>query len=75
MLPETIEMLTCIKDCELGEKRLQHAVYNQELEDSFKNLYLDEDEFGATAGTTGASATSRAAGTSRVAGTSGAGAG
>ena len=54
---------------------LQHVVYNQELEDSFKNLYLDEDESGAAAGTTGAGATSRAAGTSRVAGTSGAGAG
>ena len=64
MLPETIEMLTCIKDCELGEKRLQHAVYNQELEDSFKNLYLDEDESGAAAGTTRAGATSRVAGTS-----------
>ena len=57
-------MLTCIKDWELGERRLQHVVYNQELEDSFKNLYLDEDESGATAGTTGTSVTSRAAGTS-----------
>ena len=25
-------------------KKKQHAVDNQELEDSFKNLYLDEDE-------------------------------
>ena len=62
-------MLTCIKDWELGERRLQHVVYNQELEDSFKNLYLDEDESRAAAGTTGAGATSG------VAGTSGAGAG
>ena len=60
MLPETIEMLSCIKDWELGKKRLQHAIDNQELEDSFKNLYLDEDESGATAGTTGAGGTSRA---------------
>ena len=37
-------MLTYIKDWELGEKREQHTVDNQELEDSFKNLYLDEDE-------------------------------
>jgi len=42
--PETVEMLTYIKDWELGERREQHAVDNQELEDSFKNLYLDEDE-------------------------------
>ena len=41
---ETVEMLTYIKDWELGEKREQHAVDNQELEDSFQNLYLDEDE-------------------------------
>ena len=39
---------------------LQHAVDNQELEDSFKNLYLDED----------ASRAAAAASTSRV-GTSG----
>ena len=43
---------------------LQHVVYNQELEDSFKNLYLDEDESGAVASTTLASATSGAAGIS-----------
>ena len=33
--PETVEMLTCIKDWELGEKREQHVVDNQELKDSF----------------------------------------
>ena len=55
-----MEILTCIKDWELGERRLHHAVDNQELEDSFKNLYLDEDASGAAA----------AGGTSR-AGTSG----
>ena len=43
-------MLTCIKDWELGERRLEHAIDNQELEDSFKNLYLDEDEAGASRG-------------------------
>ena len=41
--PETVEMLTCLKDWELGEKREQHAVDNQELKDSFQNLYLDGD--------------------------------
>ena len=29
------------------KKRFQHAVDNQELEDSFENLYLDEDAPGA----------------------------
>jgi hypothetical protein len=37
-------MLTCLKDWELGEKREQHAIDNSELEDSFQNLFLDEDE-------------------------------
>ena len=56
LLPETIEMLSCIKDWELGKKRLQHAIDNQELEDSFENLYLNEDAFGAaSAGTFGVS--------------------
>jgi len=41
--PETVEMLACLKNWELEEKREQHAVDNQELEDSFQNLYLDED--------------------------------
>ena len=65
LLPETMEMLACIKDWELGENILQHAMDNQELEDSFKNLYLDEDADGAagTAGSSGARA-----GTSRNAG-------
>ena len=58
-----MEILACIKDWELGEKRLQHAVNNQELQDSFKNLYLDEDADGAT-GTAGSSG----AGTFRAAG-------
>ena len=43
------------KELGIRKKRLQHVVDNQELEDSFKNLYLDEDAFGAaSAGTSGA---------------------
>ena len=55
-------MLTCIKDWELGERRLQHAVDNQELEDSFKNLYLDEDasEAAAAASTSGSASVASA---------------
>ena len=40
---ETVEMLVCIKDWELGQQRAQHVVEDQELEDYFKNLWLDED--------------------------------
>jgi len=36
-----------LKDWELGEKREQHVVDNKELEESFKNLYLDVDESAA----------------------------
>ncbi|XP_066361541.1 zinc finger BED domain-containing protein RICESLEEPER 2-like [Miscanthus floridulus] len=43
LLPEHVEMLACIKYWELGERRLQHDVDNQELVDSFEHLYLDED--------------------------------
>ena len=70
LLPETVKMLACIKDWELGESRLQHVVDNQELEDSFKNLYHDEDADGAvgTTGSSGARAGSSGAGTYRAAG-------
>ena len=56
-------MLACIKDWELGESRLQHTIDNQELEDFFKNLYLDDDADGVV-GTAGAG--SSGAGTSRT---------
>ena len=50
LLPGTVEMLTYLKDRELGEKRDQHAATdNKELEEAFKNLYLVEDEGGAAA--------------------------
>jgi hypothetical protein len=54
-LPENVEMLTCIKDWVLGARREQHAVDNLELEEAFKNLYLDDEE--GSGGTGGASAT------------------
>jgi hypothetical protein len=47
LLPKTVEMLTCLKDWELGEKRKQHsAADNKELEDAFNNLYQDEPDGG-----------------------------
>jgi hypothetical protein len=36
-----VEMLTCIKDWEATEARLQHAVDDKELEEAFEGLYLD----------------------------------
>ena len=47
----------------MGESRLQPTIDNQELEDSFKNLYLDDDGDGA-AGTTGGAAGTAGAGSS-----------
>jgi hypothetical protein len=35
---ETVEMLVCIKDWELGQQRAQHDVVDNELEESFKEL-------------------------------------
>jgi hypothetical protein len=39
--PETVEWLTCIKDWELAEARLQHSVEDKELEEEFEDLWLD----------------------------------
>ena len=41
--PEHVEMLTCIKDWDQGSRREQHAVEDTDLEESFQNLYLDEE--------------------------------
>ena len=41
--PETVETLTCIKDWENAETRLQHMVEDKELEEAFAGLYLDVD--------------------------------
>jgi hypothetical protein len=41
--PEMVEMLALAKDWELGDARLQHDTEDQELEDSFENLYLDDE--------------------------------
>jgi hypothetical protein len=39
-----VEMLTCIKDWEEGNARTQHTVENKKLEDSFSELYLDDEQ-------------------------------
>jgi hypothetical protein len=41
--PEMVEILAVVKDWDLGYARLQHAFEDQELEDSFQNLFLDEE--------------------------------
>ena len=41
---ENMEMLTCIKDWELGARREQHKAEDTELEEAFKKLFLDEKE-------------------------------
>jgi hypothetical protein len=37
-----VELLLCMKDWELGEARGQHFTQDQELEDAFEGLYLDD---------------------------------
>jgi hypothetical protein len=49
--PEHVEMLTCIKDWELGARREQHAPEDFDLEEAFKNLFLDEEGSGSGGGT------------------------
>jgi len=39
--PEMVKMLTCIKDWEATEARLQHMVEDKELEEAFEELYLN----------------------------------
>jgi hypothetical protein len=51
--PETVEMLACLKDWELGEKREQHKVADdRDLQEAFKELFLD-DQGGAAAADAG----------------------
>jgi hypothetical protein len=39
-----VEMLTCIKEWEEGNASTQHTVENKELEDSFSDLYLGDEQ-------------------------------
>jgi hypothetical protein len=39
--PKMVEMLTCIKNWETAEARLQHMVEDKELEEAFEELYLN----------------------------------
>jgi hypothetical protein len=39
--PETVEMLSCIKDWEACDARAQHAVEDKELEETYEEQYLD----------------------------------
>ena len=38
-----VEMLALVKDWEQGDARAQYNVDNQELNEAFENLYLDEE--------------------------------
>lgn len=51
LLPEHVEMLTYIKDWEQGARREQHAHEDVDLEEAFKNLFLDEEGEGSGSGT------------------------
>jgi chromosome condensin MukBEF complex kleisin-like MukF subunit len=38
---DVVEMLSCIKDWDDAEARMQHIVDDKEFEETFENLYLD----------------------------------
>ena len=40
LLPETVEMLTCLKDWELGEKREQHAAADNKNLKKHSRIYI-----------------------------------
>jgi hypothetical protein len=57
--PKHVEMLVCVKNWELGDRRLQHSSDCQELVEEFDNLYLDvpeDDGSGPLSASTSASA-------------------
>ena len=55
LLPEHVEMLTCMKDWEQAVRREQHALEDVDLEEAFKNLFLDgEGEASGSGGAAGA---------------------
>jgi len=41
---DMVEMLSCLKDWELGAARQQHDLENQELLSAFEDLYIDEEQ-------------------------------
>ena len=45
LLPHTVEMLTCVKDWELGDARAQHEVEKglQELDEALHKVQLKEE--------------------------------
>ena len=49
---ETVEMLICIKDWDQGQEKGQHTVEDKELEDYFKNLWLDDESSASAVGST-----------------------
>jgi hypothetical protein len=44
LLPEHVEMLTCVKYWDQTARKEQHAPAGIDLEELFDNLYLDEGE-------------------------------
>jgi hypothetical protein len=40
---EMVEILTCLKDWQLGESQEQHNIANNNVEEHYKNMYLGEE--------------------------------
>jgi hypothetical protein len=50
LLPEHVEMLTCLKDWDLAARKEQHAPEDTDLEALFESMYLDDGSEGSDAG-------------------------
>jgi hypothetical protein len=50
LLPEHVEMLTCLKDWDLAARKEQHAPEDTDLEALFESMYLDDGSEGSGAG-------------------------
>jgi hypothetical protein len=69
LLPEHVEMLTCMKDWDQAVRKEQHAPEDIDLEELFDNLYLDEGE-GSDSGTGSTATAGTATGTGWTSGES-----
>jgi hypothetical protein len=50
LLPEHVEMLTCLKDWDLVARKEQHAPKDTDLEVLFESMYLDDGSEGSDVG-------------------------
>jgi hypothetical protein len=63
LLPEHVEMLTCIKDWDQATRKEQHTVVDKDLEELFKNLWIGDPPADPDGSGTGSGRASHSTGT------------